>query len=351
MASLAVPHGSSASTAPQGTRDSCMETLMQDRPDVISDVLGFCPREAFLFLAGVSKSWKNAWLAAGYSKGTGVRQAAATQARTEWVLDEPMFNCACQAAVGIFGDWLGVLSLTAAAGNLGGLKAAASARGSGWASKASGKKVMRAAADGGHLEVLKWARAQGCPFGFDTSCAAARGGHLEVLKWLVQQGCPCDEYMCSAAAEGGHLEVLEWALDIGCELDEGTCNAAAEFGHVEVLRWARVRGCSWNEDTCTSAARGGHGDVLLWALSEGCPCNEEACGAAASAGHFELLKLLRALGCPWDKYTCGKAAEAGHLEILKWLTAQGCPWSRPFCILMAQGNGRNHVVEWIVTQD
>ena len=38
------------------------------------------------------------------------------------------------------------------------------------------------AAENGHLEVLKWARANGCPWNEETCRAAASSGHLEMLK-------------------------------------------------------------------------------------------------------------------------------------------------------------------------
>ncbi len=49
---------------------------------------------------------------------------------------------------------------------------------------------------------------------------AAGGGHLEVLQWARSQGCPWDEWVCAYAAEGGHLEVLKWARSHGCPWDE-----------------------------------------------------------------------------------------------------------------------------------
>jgi len=45
---------------------------------------------------------------------------------------------------------------------------------------------------------------------------AAGGGHLEMLKWLRSEGCPWDEYICNAAAYCGHLEMLEWLRSEGC---------------------------------------------------------------------------------------------------------------------------------------
>jgi hypothetical protein len=39
-----------------------------------------------------------------------------------------------------------------------------------------------------------------------------RGGHLEVLQWLRANGCPWDETTCAyAARRGGHSELLSWA--------------------------------------------------------------------------------------------------------------------------------------------
>jgi len=38
---------------------------------------------------------------------------------------------------------------------------------------------------------------------------AAGNGHLAVLQWARAQGCPWDEWTCQVAAENGHLGVLQ----------------------------------------------------------------------------------------------------------------------------------------------
>jgi len=48
---------------------------------------------------------------------------------------------------------------------------------------------------------------------------------------------------CAAAAQGGHLEVLKWLRDNGCPWGAKTCTCAAVEGHLEVLKWAREQGC------------------------------------------------------------------------------------------------------------
>ena len=110
------------------------------------------------------------------------------------------------------------------------------------------------AAEGGHLEVLQWARENDCPWDASTCENAAEGGHLEVLQWARENGCPWDEWTCAYAAGGGHLEVLKWARENSCPWDEHTCSNAAGGGHLEMLKWARENGCPWDEETCVCAS-------------------------------------------------------------------------------------------------
>jgi hypothetical protein len=139
---------------------------------------------------------------------------------------------------------------------------------------------------GGHLLVLQWARANGCPWeGSDTCAAAAGGGHLEVLQWARANGCNWDENTCASAARGGHLKVLQWAHSNGCPWNTNVCAYASEGGHLEVLQWARTNGCEWNSDTCRFAVRSRQADTFRWARANGCYWDLQAClsDAAVSA--------------------------------------------------------------------
>ena len=42
----------------------------------------------------------------------------------------------------------------------------------------------------GHLEVLKWARENGCPWDEWTFRHTMKNGHLDVITWLGENGCP-----------------------------------------------------------------------------------------------------------------------------------------------------------------
>ena len=84
-----------------------------------------------------------------------------------------------------------------------------------------------------------------------TCRTAAGGGHLEVLQWARTNGCDWDSSTCSNAAAGGYLEVLQWAAENGCEYDEETLERAVEHGG-ELLHWAVQHGYSSEADESDS---------------------------------------------------------------------------------------------------
>jgi len=82
-----------------------------------------------------------------------------------------------------------------------------------------------------------------------SSCGgAAAGGHLDVLQWARQNGCPwCEDLdiwntadldvidCCARAAAGGHLAVLQWAREHGCPWSAATRDLAATMGYSDDL--------------------------------------------------------------------------------------------------------------------
>ena len=78
--------------------------------------------------------------------------------------------------------------------------------------------------------------------------------------------------VCNTAAVKGWLDLLIWARQNGCEWNSMTCAYAAKEGHLAILKWARENGCDWDSRTCAYAAQKGHLEVLKWARQNGCKC-------------------------------------------------------------------------------
>ena len=117
------------------------------------------------------------------------------------------------------------------------------------------------AAQGGHLEVVQWLRENGCPWDAMTCAGRQLEGTWRFCSGRLRR-CPWNG-PCSRDC-GGHLEVLQWARENGCPWDEHTCSAAAKEGHLEVLQWARENGCR-GTSTRARSRRAGQLDVLVGA--------------------------------------------------------------------------------------
>ena len=162
------------------------------------------------------------------------------------------------------------------------------------------KRVLYVAASHGYLQVFEKYWSQGPQEKLSKlwdkyTCGwAAFHGHLEVLQWLRAKGCPWDRWTNIEAARGGQLEVLQWmrGQDPPCPWDSGVCKYAALHGHLEVLRWARSQGCPWNKSLTWTAAMSGQLKVLVWLIKEECPYNKRQCREAAARGGERARKVL-----------------------------------------------------------
>ncbi len=117
---------------------------------------------------------------------------------------------------------------------------------------------------GGHLQLLQLAheKQRAGTWHGEIWCAAAEHGHLELLKWLYSVGRRLDSIACARAAKANQLDVLEWAHSIGCHMDADACAEAAREGHMDLLkRMHEQKWCEWDPSTCNMAARGGHIEV------------------------------------------------------------------------------------------
>jgi hypothetical protein len=91
----------------------------------------------------------------------------------------------------------------------------------------------------------------------------AGGGHLHILKWARANGCPWNEVTCENAAQGGHLDVLKWARENGCPWDSNAIEKAVAFGRLETFEWCRKNGCVLDLLPCLNIAMGREQENML----------------------------------------------------------------------------------------
>ncbi len=107
-----------------------------------------------------------------------------------------------------------------------------------------------------------------------TITEAARYGHLGVVQWASANGCPWDGMSLLFAIMGGQLAVLQWMVQNGCpwgEWNEWACAHAARKGHLDILKWLHQNKFPWNARAQEWAAKTKHPHVLAWAQEKGLP--------------------------------------------------------------------------------
>ena len=222
-------------------------------------------------------------------------------------------------------------------------------------------KITGNAAMNGHLDCLKYAHENGCPWSENTCYSAARYGHLDCLKYAHKNGCSWTKETCIAATENNHVDCLKYAFENGIHssfnyfqdlsnilsdiaarkgslecliyIHEKTesikwsiCSLASMNGHLHILKYLKSFNLPWYNDPCSCAAMNGHLDCLKYLHENLCPWTNQTCTSAAMNGHLECLKYLHEQGCSWYIETCRLAAWNGHLECLKYAHENGCPW-------------------------
>lgn len=145
--------------------------------------------------------------------------------------------------------------------------------------------AITSAAEKGHLHIVEWLHAQGATYDYPAFCRAAKNGHLPMLEWLrahhtEQQ---MDWRQCNvtlSAIESGKLEVLQWARANGCPwANWRSMSLAAEKGHLDMIRWARngqrlrSQVCPWGECTLKWWVRnyGASNDTYACLRENDCP--------------------------------------------------------------------------------
>jgi hypothetical protein len=152
------------------------------------------------------------------------------------------------------------------------------------------------------LELLKWAREEKkCEWDYRTINAAAGQGNLEMVKYCVANACPINTYACARAADGGHLEVLKYLREeVKAPWDAKTASWAAQRGHLPILEYLVERTYDkFDERTCAIAAREGHLDCLKYLHETAkAPWDEHTVRYAHRDNHTECVQYLLDNNCP-----------------------------------------------------
>jgi hypothetical protein len=152
------------------------------------------------------------------------------------------------------------------------------------------------------LELLEWIREEKkCRWDAGTIEAAASQGNLEMVKYCVANECPIDEWACANAADGGHLECLKYLREeVKAPWDYWTAAWAARNGHLHILEYLVERKYDqYSRWTCVCAAANGHLDCLKYLHETAkAPWDEDTVREAHENNHPDCVQYLLDTNCP-----------------------------------------------------
>jgi len=191
---------------------------------------------------------------------------------------------------------------------------------------------MAGAAKRENIPLLKWLKDQKSEW--DRSCCR-----------LATQGCSWDANTYKGAADGDHLEVLKWALNNGCDWDMNTTVAGSNpIGpgrtHNQLIKSTVVQKCKkvlkWLKMEITdepltadflaqlaNRQDAGGRKMVRWAIKNGCPSDARTPNALASFDHWQTFMWVVEHGCPLDAESVRTIVVWAELEILQWAHSNG----------------------------
>ena len=163
----------------------------------------------------------------------------------------------------------------------------------------------------------------------DFCSRVAETNKLELLKWAREEKkCEWDYKTVKAAAEEGNLEIVKYCVANECPVDEDACESAARNGHLECLKYLREEAeALWDSRTASSAAFNDHLHILEYLVERKYDhFVERACENAAMCGYLDCLKYLHETAkAPWNYWCVQVAHESNNPECLQYLLDNDCP--------------------------
>ncbi|AGO81960.1 F-box domain containing protein [Pandoravirus dulcis] len=202
----------------------------------------------------------------------------------------------------------------------------------------SDARVCAAAAAGGHLPCIEYARAAGFAWDDTATAGATSGGHIDCLVYLHRHGCPWDERATAAALDPKSFERRLPGADVDV--------CASLDARLTCLRYLIANGCPWDNRALVMAAAGGARSLAL-ALDLGHPMDEDA-GEAVIYGHdVTSVPLLTARGYTWTPSDMYEAIDCGEPGMIDALLTAGVSWDADMATRLAS-HGCADLMRWAI---
>jgi hypothetical protein len=179
-----------------------------------------------------------------------------------------------------------------------------------------------AAARIGDLDILKWFDEVGINWKHQSVyTAAADCGSVEMMHWFTDNGAVYDAKVMKTAAENGHLNICKHLREQGCGWDTSVTLSAKT---VEVLKWLHENGCPWDVELMLLMTL--NRDSRKYVITESGTSISELSESLSLAGiefNSYIGDRLREEGAEWPT-VLQYGRRVWKPEMIEWARRQGC---------------------------
>ena len=209
---------------------------------------------------------------------------------------------------------------------------------------------MRAAANGGYIELLKWVLSSGCKLDKTIFEGAIRHGKIEIVIWLNKQHskmCNTEPRLNNAAIKSGNLELVKLLRKWNYPWSDTVVREACILGKYDIVQWLYDNNAKFPSDTCELIASSGNLGLLKWITLKGFAL-ENSLLSAAKFGRLDIvIWIVKILEITPDKNLLVNTALGGNLNVMMWLINNGCICDHTVLNAAVEcGNIAN--IEWII---
>ncbi len=155
---------------------------------------------------------------------------------------------------------------------------------------------------------------------------AAQGGHIDIVKFLLENGAlALEEALCAASREGD-FDLVDYLIKEGAEDIEGAFDQAAEYGHLDMIKFLLILLHDKNEkpdfgNALIGAASGGHHKMIEFLISQGASNLDEAMRAAAADNRLSTVKLFIEKGAKNYRQIAQEYKDVRNPRIVNYLSS------------------------------
>ena len=195
---------------------------------------------------------------------------------------------------------------------------------------------------------------------FEIYIAAAKSGNVDMMNYAKNNGCIWTAKVCLWAAKNGHVQILEWVKkekgiydpSLAWEFRPNLYLFAACEGHINVLEWGINNGILIDSLIVAYAASRGKHHVINWCIKHDIEIPEIAYKRATEYDHIYTLEYMNSIQQPYD-YDCVSemAAFYGKVRALEWLDSHNYTYDINRCISLADSRGHQNIIDYLMQKN